>query len=131
MSFRNTIVWYILDEKNNPIGVKDIIRWGHWWEEARKEKRTIVAQDTLPDGTFISTVFLGIDHGFMEEVPILFETMAFNKRKKDSKWALGEDIYQMRYATWDEAKKGHMQAIIRVLGEKATTYLEKYDVKYN
>jgi hypothetical protein len=45
----------------------------------------------------VSTVFLGIDHGFGDD-PILFETMVFG----------GEyDGIQKRYSTWDEAVEGH------------------------
>lgn len=45
----------------------------------------------------VSTVFLGIDHGYNGQV-LLFETMIFG----------GEhDGYQERYTTWEEAVSGH------------------------
>ena len=47
----------------------------------------------------ISTVFLGLDHQFNEKgPPILFETMVFGGKLDTAQW---------RYATWDEAEKGH------------------------
>jgi hypothetical protein len=50
----------------------------------------------------VSTVFLGIDHGFGEAAPVLFETMVFG----------GElDLFQDRYATWNEAVAGHRLAV--------------------
>ena len=62
-----------------------------------------VAQTTLPDGTWISTVWLGIDHGFMcgASRPIIFETMVF--RSKTDMTELDID----RYATEAEARAGH------------------------
>lgn len=56
----------------------------------------------LPNGVHVSTVFLGIDHGYHSERPVLFETMILN----------GEhDNYMKRYCTYEEAKEGHQRAI--------------------
>jgi hypothetical protein len=66
-----------------------------------------VAEDLLDDGAggsvWVSTVWLGIDHGFgMEPVPVIFETMIFG----------GEhDHVMMRYSTEAEAIKGHREAV--------------------
>lgn len=55
----------------------------------------------------VSTVFLGIDHGYSSEgPPILFETMIFGK---DSS---GE--FQYRYSTEEEAREGHNLAVTRL-----------------
>lgn len=60
----------------------------------------VVAKDEI-NGVRISTVFLGMDHGFHGE-PLLFETMIFG----------GEhDMYQERYSTYDQAEKGHKVAV--------------------
>lgn len=46
----------------------------------------------------VSTVFLGFEHGFDGDKPILFETLVFG----------GEfDEYMLRYTDYDEALKGH------------------------
>ncbi len=48
----------------------------------------------------ISTVWLGIDHNFSQSgPPLIFETMIF---------CSCEDEYQWRYATKEEARKGHI-----------------------
>lgn len=89
--------FYILDGKT-PVPVDNAIEWAKGFNETR-----VVKQTTLPDGTFISTVFLGFDHAFFEtEKPRIFETMIFG----------GEhDQFTERYSTWDEAEKGHENAI--------------------
>jgi len=124
----NEICGYILDGDKNAIPVSDIMEWANWFESAKRAKLNVVGQDTLPDGTFVSTVFLGLDHNFFDSgIPILFETMAFNMNKK------GLDMsgtHQWRYATWKEARQGHIKAITIILGEKATAYIEKYDLKF-
>lgn len=61
-----------------------------------------VAQTTLPDGTWISTVWLGIDHQFIDtEPPLIFETMVFWSEENLS------ELDMARYATEAEAQTGH------------------------
>jgi hypothetical protein len=51
----------------------------------------------------VSTVFIGLDHNFGGgAAPMLFETMIFDG---------GEDDYQTRCATWDEAEQMHAEAV--------------------
>ena len=52
----------------------------------------------------VSTVFLGVNHAFMDETPVLFETMVF---PLDSYL----DEYVQRYHTYAEAKAGHVEAV--------------------
>jgi hypothetical protein len=101
--------WWILDENHTPqfVGTgPEAFRahGGKFWQR--------VAEDYV--GPYrVSTVFLGIDHGFDPEgPPILFETMVFCK-------GFDEEI-QKRYATWDEAIAGH-QTIIRELESRPWT----------
>lgn len=54
------------------------------------------------DGVKISTVFLGLDHGFGMGPPQWFETMVFGG-------ACAGDCE--RYATWDEAAAGHRDTV--------------------
>lgn len=86
---------YILDG-HTPIACSDSLAWAEWFEAADRH----VAQETVK-GILVSTVFLGLDHGFgSNSQPILFETMTFNET--------GEVLsIQERYATWDEAEAGH------------------------
>jgi len=60
---------------------------------------------------YVSTVFLGLDQRgpFREEgsgPPILFETMIF--------WDGPLDTDGARYATWEEAERGHEEFVWRV-----------------
>lgn len=57
------------------------------------------------DGGMVSTVFLGLDHGWGEGPPILFETMVFGGPL---------DQEMERYCTWDEAVAGHERWVQRV-----------------
>lgn len=76
----------------------DIVKFGIWFETANR----IVKKTTLPDGIEVSTVFLGFNHQFMGDKPLLFETMVLG----------GEhDEYQERYSTWEEAEAGHQKTI--------------------
>lgn len=90
---------YILDG-HTPVPCPDIVKWGLWYETADRH----VARDIVNDVT-VSTVFLGIDHSFGRDEPVLFETMIFGGP---------HDEYQRRYCTWDEAEAGHRKALALV-----------------
>jgi hypothetical protein len=74
------------------------------WAQAFDEKNRHVGSDMVGD-LRISTVFLGLDHGFGTDVPVLFETMVFGGKL---------DQEQIRYATYDEAEAGHRAMLDRV-----------------
>jgi hypothetical protein len=57
----------------------------------------------------VSTVWLGIDHGFGDGAPTIFETMVF----RSGKWT---DLECARYATEAEARKGHATMVATVAG---------------
>ena len=84
---------YILDG-HNPVPCDDLIEWARWFETANRH----VAKTKVNKEVTISTVFLGLDHNFGEGCPALFETMVFGGKL---------DEQMERYATWDEAEKGH------------------------
>ena len=91
-------MYYILDKDKNPVQAT-LEQFAKFCEQQGDK---VVQQDKLPNGTFVSTVFLGLDHQFGDGPPILFETMIFG----------GEhDQYQERYCTWTEAVKGHRKAL--------------------
>lgn len=92
---------YILKDRE-PVQCEDMHEWGAWI--SKPENKRVLRTDI--GDVFVSTVFLGIDHAFGEGAPVLFETMIFG----------GEhDQYQERYCTWDEAEKGHQEAVNLVL----------------
>jgi hypothetical protein len=53
----------------------------------------------------VSTVFIGIDHGFGRGPPLLFETMLFVN---------GVEQGCEHYCTWDEAETGHARWVGQV-----------------
>lgn len=66
-----------------------------------------VGRTDLPNGGYVSTVFLGLDHGLWRDgPPHIFETMVFLPAGDD----YGE---QLRYSTWEEAEAGHKEAVER------------------
>lgn len=90
--------YYILKDRS-PVKCENAIQWAKWFD---KNENRRVAETLLENGTIVSTVFLGIDHGFMDSKPLLFETMIFGGPN---------DQYQERYSTWELAEEGHKESI--------------------
>jgi hypothetical protein len=90
------------------VAVEHLLEWAQWYETA---DRLIAVTEV---GEFrVSTVFLGIDHGYgVRDAPVLFETMVFGQpvemdffgQKRMSRESLD---YQPRYSSYDEAEAGH------------------------
>ena len=95
-------MFYRLDDKIPVLCTAEEL--GIWME---KNNRTIGCK-TRGDIT-ISTVFLGMDHSGGAD-PLLFETIIFKDR---------EPIWIWRYPTWEDAEKGHEQALARYLDDGA------------
>lgn len=79
----------------------NILEWGFFFEE----KENCVVKQEIFDGVLVSTVFLGINHAWRGEDPILFETMVFGGKM---------DQYQDRCSTWGEAEEMHEKAVMMV-----------------
>ncbi len=47
------------------------------WEAWFEKESNLVARTNMPDGVIVSTIFLGINHGFDSLIPKWFETMVF------------------------------------------------------
>lgn len=76
----------------------DLMEWGRMMNEIGARR---VAVDVI-EGYRISTVFLGIDHGFgVSKRPLLFETMVFGA---DEEW-------MDRASTWEEAERQHRDGV--------------------
>jgi hypothetical protein len=100
--------YYILDDNGEPRRVDNVIEWGNWMEQARRDRRLVVAQDRDESGDttiLVSTVFLGIDHSFGSGRMILWETMVFGGLLDDE---------QVRYSSRDDAFRGHQEMCTRV-----------------
>lgn len=94
------------DRQGQPLTVME---WAKRFEGKDREaimsyKR--VAETTLPDGTWISTVWIGLDHSFGEGPPLIFETMVFATDGKQA-GTLGSELDCERYSTEAEAVAGH------------------------
>ena len=85
---------------HEPVRCQSLRLWGEFMAAADKRR---VAETQV--GRFrVSTVFLGLDHGFGLRPLLLFETMIFSDI---------EDAYdyQERCSTWAEAKAMHREAV--------------------
>lgn len=95
-------LYYVLKDR---VAVEaDMRTWATFFED-RSNRRVA---STYVDHVWISTVFLGIDHGFPENplAPLIFETMVFNAPTDFA------EEYCERYGTWNEAVAGH-QGVLR------------------
>ncbi len=91
---------YILNEQGNPVVERDLMKWARWFELADRE----IARDAIGNVT-VSTVFLGLDHSFSGEPPVLFETIIIGGTHGG---------YMKRYANRVAALAGHDQAMVLV-----------------
>src|SRR5262245_56271021 len=70
------------------------------YERLADPEYKILKQETFPDGRFLSTVWLGLDHNYSGGPPLIFETMLFEKNSAES-------LDMRRYASEAEAWIGH------------------------
>lgn len=94
---------YIL-KGTEPICEPDYSKWEEWFSTHNR----VIKKTEVAPGVEVSTVFLGKDHSFGEEKPILFETIVFGGLR---------DEEQERYSTWNEAVAGH-QMIVNSFAER-------------
>ena len=90
---------YILQD-HTPVQEPDLMKWERWFETA--ERRVAF---TEKDGAEVSTVFLGLNHGFGEGEPLLFETMVFGGPF---------DGQTERCSTWEQAEQQHKEMVEKV-----------------
>lgn len=108
---------YVLTKTGKVRQEKDLLKWAKFMSSGRQR----LAYTDFPKH-YVSTIFLGLDYGFGEGKPVLWETMAFEKKItrlktfKDPK--TGIEVPQMnfqksvpdcqnRYYTEKEALAGH------------------------
>lgn len=90
---------YILVDRE-PVVEPDLEKWASAFNDMDARR---VARTGVGDSVAVSTVFLGMDHGFREDgLPLLFETMVFGGPM---------DGDEDRYATWSEAEAGHARKV--------------------
>lgn len=111
------ILWYKLDRNKKPIPVEYPVQDPRYLEYMKWLDKTRVVKKTPIGGMEVSTVFLGLDHGFNSEKPVLWETMIFGEGR-------GEDWeFQWRYTSHEEAIQGHND-VVRKLEAKLQKQLE-------
>jgi len=106
--------------------------WARMMERANGQDR-VVACDDLPDTSYLSTVWLGLDHGFGGP-PLFFETMRFSMKTKQARSPLSGHVYlyrpelefpdpfgepgetttQLRYGSEEEALAAHHEIVRRI-----------------
>ena len=95
--------WWKLDASGTPVPCKSMNDLHTEGVDARR-----VAREKVVPGVDVSTVFLGLDHGYGDGPPILYETMVFGGTL---------DGEQDRYATREQALAGHEAMKQRVLAD--------------
>lgn len=102
--------WY---DKNQNL-IKDINEWGKLHSDLSYK---ILKQTTLPNGKWVSTVWLGMCHNWdehNEKGHLIFETMVFTNHGD----YYGEDCE--RYSTEEEALNGHYKMCLKYSPLKAS-----------
>jgi hypothetical protein len=91
---------YILKD-GEPVAEPDPLAWGAWMEihERRRVDETFIGE------TRVSTVFLGLDHGWGGRRPVLWETLVFGGPL---------DQEMLRYHSREAALEGHAATCSRV-----------------
>jgi hypothetical protein len=95
---------YVLDEDYTPRETDCLTsaRWKHEQIYAPAGGLARVGMTEWEDGSYLSTVFIGIDMSFGDWGPLLWETMAFPTDQYD---------FQERYTSIGEAISGHKVAV--------------------
>lgn len=81
------------------------ISFREWARLSEQSEYRFIKQDILPDGKFVSTVWLGLNHRFDDGPPLIFETMVFGSREDF------DELDLLRYATLPEALEGHKNMV--------------------
>lgn len=64
---------------------------------------------------YVSTMWIGVDIGWCEDgAPLIFETMTFARRKRDKNKLWASYGVLRRYATEEEARKGHERIVNQI-----------------
>ena len=97
--------WYVLNEQGGPVEAASALEGAKAFDDPRR----IVAQQEIGN-VRVSTIFLGLDHGFGEGPPLLWETMIFGGTHDKDQW---------RYSSRADAVAGHEAAVALVLSDSA------------
>lgn len=89
------------------VPMDDVMSWAESFDHANRRVGFTTVTGGNPPRTYeISTVHLGLDHGWGDGPPIIFETMVFG---------LDDDDEMMdRYSTEAQAREGHTAMVVQV-----------------
>ena len=112
----------LADYYNKDGGAITLEQWG---KLVGDQDYRVIARSDLPNGIYVSTIWLGIDHrigryDYSQRDPIIFESMAFAPIPPDSPLKLGRELDQKRYATLRQAKAGHNRMVAKYMKEGAS-----------
>lgn len=107
------------DRQGRPISMED-------WSAKHGDREYLIVAQHWVRGWMVSTVWLGIDHGFgFSKVPVIFETMIFPPGDEAPEGeGIASEQYMERYATEEAAHAGHDRALSWLrekLGDDALT----------
>lgn len=113
-----SVDWF--DRQGNPMTFEDYLeRMSPLTEQQRMDYKRVAQTQVGP--YWISTVWLGLDHGFDGKKRIIFETMVFDRPEDDNWVALNKvmdpsysefaEIECQRYSTEEEALAGHAEIV--------------------
>lgn len=88
----------------------ELLEWAKLLDDTEYKR---VAETTLPDGKWISTVWLGLNHSFKEGPPLIFETIVFPTK---GEWG---ELDMARYSTLEEAIEGHEEMVNKFNSKEA------------
>jgi hypothetical protein len=97
---RPGILYYDMD--GNPLSMEE---WSAYYGHNRHVGETYVRRRHKT--YYVSTVWLGLDHGWGDGPPVIFETMVFERGDFS-------DLDMDRYATKEQAKAGHRRMVAAV-----------------
>lgn len=105
---RQRHAFWILDG-HTPVPEPDARAWAEFMQQARRHIGLDRIEQAECDPVDVSTVFLGLDHNWTcNGPPLLFETLVIGG-------PLDQEMY--RYATWQEAERGHRIVVDEVTNE--------------
>lgn len=90
-------LYYVLDKNGVPRAV-NAAEWGKFFNDIGNRRVALYKVGRVE----VSTVFLGVDHGFGGGPPVLFETLISGGK---------HDGEITRYCTIEAARKGHDEAV--------------------
>jgi hypothetical protein len=105
---------YILDGAGTPVPCANVYTWRHWFDAA---DRTL-AEDILPSGTHVLTLFLSLNHAFRPGPAVLWETTVVGGSFDGTVW---------RYTSAPDALDGH-QVLVNTIREAEAEVLAERQV---